>query len=214
VPESDPSPTARSDDTGYYVRQSFEREYEMGEVIYEVGDESTVLFVLQAGQVELLRDGADGARTVSRHGPGEFFGEMGLLAGRPRTMRAVAASQARVLALDRTTFEAMCMERPEIGLRLIRRLVARLTDLEQRLTALGADDMLRPVVRVLLQHAETSAAGEGRVDTTLRRLASDSGLSMLEAHRALGQLLERKRVRLQDDALWIPDIEALSAALD
>jgi CRP/FNR family cyclic AMP-dependent transcriptional regulator len=214
VPESDPSPTARTEDTGYYVRQSFEREYEPGEVIYEVGEESTVLFVLQAGQVELQRDGADGSRVVARHGPGEFFGEMGLLAGRPRTMRAVAASEARVLALDRPTFEAMCTERPEIALRLIRRLVTRLTDLEQRLTALGADDLLRPVVRVLVRRAETGHAGEGRVDTTLRQLASDSGLSMLEAHRALGQLMERKRVRLQDDALHIPDLEALSAALD
>jgi hypothetical protein len=37
---------------------------------------------------------------------------------------------------------------------------------------------------------------------------------MLEAHRALGQLLERKRVRLQDDALVIPDLDALAAALD
>jgi CRP/FNR family cyclic AMP-dependent transcriptional regulator len=214
VPERDPTQASRTEDTGYYVRQSFEREYEAGEVIYEVGDESTVLYVLQAGQVELLRDGADGARTVSRHGPGEFFGEMGLLTGRRRTMRAVAASEARVLALDRVTLEAMCMERPEIGLRLIRRLVTRLTDLEQRLSALGADDMLRPVVRVLVQRAEMGGAGERRVDTTLRQIANESGLTMLEAHRALGQLLERKRVRLQDDAVWIPDLEALSAALD
>jgi CRP/FNR family transcriptional regulator, cyclic AMP receptor protein len=214
VPERDPTQASRTEDTGYYVRQSFEREYEAGEVIYEVGDESTVLYVLQAGQVELLRDGADGARTVSRHGPGEFFGEMGLLTGRRRTMRAVAASEARVLALDRVTLEAMCMERPEIGLRLIRRLVTRLTDLEQRLSALGADDMLRPVVRVLVQRAEMGGGGEGRVDTTLRQIANESGLTMLEAHRALGQLLERKRVRLQDDAVWIPDLEALSAALD
>ena len=214
MPESDQTPTGRTEDTGYYVRQSFEREYEAGEVIYEVGDESTVLFVLQAGQVELQRDGADGSRIVARHGAGDFFGEMGLLAGRPRTMRAVAASEARVLALDRTTFEAMCMERPEIGLRLIRRLVARLTDLEQRLTALGAAHQHPHHGAQQVIRAETGGAGEGRVDTTLRKLASDSGLSMLEAHRALGQLMERKRVRLQDDALWIPDLEALSAALD
>lgn len=212
--QHDQRSVVRGEDTGFFVRQSFEREYVAGDVIYEVGDEPNVLYVLQGGQVELLRDGADGPRTVARHGPGDFFGEMGLLAGRPRTMRAVAASDARVLVLDRATFEAMCHERPEIALRLIRRLGARLNDLEQRLTALGVDDLLRPVVRVLVRRAETGLGGEGRVDTTLRQLASDSGLSMLEAHRALGQLMERKRVRLQDDALLIPDIEALSAALD
>jgi len=206
--------TTRSEDTGYVVRQSYEREYRAGEVIYEVGDEPSVLYVIQAGQVELMRDGPDGARAVARHGPGEFFGEMGVLAGRPRSMRAVAASDARVLELDPTTFESMCLERPEIALRMIRRLALRLTDLEQRLAALGADDLLRPVVRVLVRRAEGDDGEASRVDTTLRELARESGLTMLEAHRALGQLLERKRVRLQDDALLIPDLEALSATLD
>ncbi len=210
---TDLDPTARSEDTGYVVRRSFEREYAAGEVIYEIGDDSPVLYVIQAGQVELMRDGADGPRPVAHHGAGDFFGEMGALAGRPRSTRAVAASDARVLALDRETFEGMCSERPEIALRMIRRLAARLTDLEQRLTALGADDLLRPVVRVLVRRAEGAAAG-AKVATTLRDLAGDSGLSMLEAHRALGQLLERKRVRLQDDVLVIPDLEALSATLD
>jgi CRP-like cAMP-binding protein len=206
--------STRGEDTGYVVRQSYEREYRAGEMIYDVGDESGLLYVIQAGQVELRREGPDGARTVARHGPGDFFGEMGLLASRPRSMRAVAASDARVLELDPSTFEEMCLERPEIALRMIRRLAVRLTDLEQRLTALGADDLLRPVVRVLVRRAETDESESGRVDTTLRELASESGLSMLEAHRALGQLLERKRVRLQDDVLLIPDLEALSAALD
>jgi CRP-like cAMP-binding protein len=212
VAPSDPT-TARSEDTGFVVRQSFEREYAAGDVIYEAGDASRVLYVIQAGQVELVRDGADGPRSVARHGPGEFFGEMGVLAGRPRSLRAVAASASRLLELDRDTFESMCVERPEIALRMIRRLAARLTDLEQRLAALGADDLLRPVVRVLVRRAE-GAGGGARVATSLRQLASESGLTMLEAHRALGQLLERKRVRLQDDALLIPDLEALSAALD
>jgi CRP-like cAMP-binding protein len=210
---SDPKTPARPEDTGYVVRQSYEREYVAGEVIYEVGDETQVLYVIQAGQVELQRDGAGGARTIARHGPGDFFGEMGVLASRPQSMRAVAASDARVLELDRLTFEGMCEQRPEIALRMIRRLVSRVTDLEQRLAALGADDLLRPVVRVLVRRAEAGDGG-AQVATSLRELAGESGLSMLEAHRALGQLLERKRVRLQDDALVIPDLEALSAALD
>jgi CRP/FNR family cyclic AMP-dependent transcriptional regulator len=213
VAPSDPR-SSRPEDTGYIVRESFEREYAPGDVIYDVGDESTVLYVIQAGQVELQRDGGDGTRSVARHGPGDFFGEMGLLAGRPRSVRAMAATATRVLALDRATFEAMCLERAEIALRLIRRLGARLSELEQRLAALGADDLLGPVVRVLVRRAETGEKGGARVDTTLRELAGESGLTMLEAHRALGQLLERKRVRLQDDALVIPDLEALSATLD
>ena len=202
------------DDTGYVVRQSYEREYAPGEAVYEVGDERPVLYVLQSGQVELVRDGPTGPNILARHGPGDFFGEMGVLGRRPRSSRAVAVTSARVLELDRETFEAMCVERPEIAIRVIRRLAGRLTDLERRLAALGADDLLRPVVRVLMRRGETLAAGGARFAGNLRQLAADAGLSMLEAHRALGQLLERKRVRLQEDGLVIPDLDALAAALD
>jgi CRP/FNR family transcriptional regulator, cyclic AMP receptor protein len=214
VGASEGRPPDRRDDTGYVVRQSFEREYAPGEAIYEVGDERPVLYVLQSGQIDLVRDGPDGQSTLARHGPGDFFGEMGVLARRPRTSKAVAVTSARVLELDRDTFEAMCIERPEIAIRVIRRLAGRLTDLERRLAALGADDLLRPVVRVLLRRGEALAAGGARFAGNLRQLAADAGLSMLEAHRALGQLLERKRVRLQDDALVIPDLDALAATLD
>jgi CRP-like cAMP-binding protein len=214
VDTSEEREPGRREDTGYVVRQSFEREYAPGEAIYEVGDERPVLYVLQSGQVELVREGADGSHTVARHGPGDFFGEMGVLGRRPRSARALAVTSARVLELDRETFEAMCVERPEIAIRVIRRLAGRLTDLERRLAALGADDLLRPVVRVLLRRGEALAAGGARFAGNLRQLAADAGLSMLEAHRALGQLLERKRVRLQDDSLFIPDLDALAAALD
>ena len=107
----------------------------------------------------------------------------------------------------------MCVERPEIAIRVIQRLAARAIDLEQRLAALGVDDLLRPVVRVLVRLAG-AANGDARLDTTLRHVAFEAGLTMMEAHRALGQLFDRKLLRLVDDVLIIPDLGALSASLD
>jgi CRP-like cAMP-binding protein len=163
--------------------------------------------------VELMRSGPDGPRLVARLSPGEFFGEMGVLLGEPRSVRAVAVSDSRLIELDAATFEEMCVAQPEIAIRVIQRLAARVIDLEQRLAALGVDDLLRPVVRVLVRRADRDAGG-GKIATTLRKLAGEAGLSPLEAHRALGQLLDRKLVRLIDDILVIPDLEALSACLD
>ncbi|MEN8160017.1 MAG: cyclic nucleotide-binding domain-containing protein, partial [Myxococcota bacterium] len=138
-----------SADTGARIRSVFERSYRAGELVYDEGWEGDALFVIQAGQVELIRQGAAGQRVISRHGPGDFFGEMGVLLGRPRTARAVAISDLRLLQIDAGTFESMCIEQPEIAIRVIQRLAARTIHLEQRLEAIGADDLLRPVVRVL-----------------------------------------------------------------
>ncbi len=208
-----PSSSVAREDTRFRVRRAFERSFEAGQTVFDEGDPGSVLYVIQAGMVELMRSGPDGPRLVARLSPGEFFGEMGVLLGEPRSVRAVAVSDSRLIELDAATFEEMCVAQPEIAIRVIQRLAARVIDLEQRLAALGVDDLLRPIVRVLVRRADRDAGG-GKLATTLRKLAGEAGLSPLEAHRALGQLLDRKLVRLIDDILVIPDLEALSACLD
>jgi CRP-like cAMP-binding protein len=200
-------------DTGVRIRSVFERNFRAGEIVFDEGQDGDALFVIQAGQVELIRNAESGHRVISRHGPGEFFGEMSVLLGRVRMARAVAVADTRVLQLDARTFETMCVEQPEIAIRVIQRLAARMTHLEQRLAALGADDMLRPIVRVLVRRVQRQGGG-GRVDGPLRELAAEAGLSLPDAHRALGYLMDQRLVRLSDDVLLIGDVEALSAALD
>jgi CRP-like cAMP-binding protein len=206
-------PVEAREDTGSNVRRTYERSFAVGDVIYDAGQPGEALFVIQAGHVELTRSGPEGERVVARYGPGEFFGEIAVLLGRPRTTRAVAVGDARVLQLDRATFESMCADRPEIALRVIQRLAQRAIELEQRLAALGVDDLLRPVVRVLIKHG-SAGAKSARIETNLRKLANEAGLRVNEAHRALNQLLDQKLVRLVDDALEVRDFEALAAVLD
>ena len=202
-----------AESTQVLVRKTYERIFEAGAVIFEEGDPGEVLYVIQSGEVELTRLGLMGRQAVARLGCGDFFGEMSVVVREPRTARAVAVGDCRLLELDGATLEAMCVERPEIAIRIIRRLTDRLIDSERRLSALGVDDLLRPVVRTMVRNAK--AHGEGfRISGTLRSLAEESGLSMLEAHRALHQLLDQKLVRLVDDALATSDVDRLSSCLD
>lgn len=200
--------------TQVQVRNTYERGFEDAEMIFDEGDEGEVLFIIQSGEVELTRRGAAGRRMVARLGPGEFFGEMSVVIGEVRSARAVAVGPTRALELDGETLEAMCIERPEIAIRIIRRMTSRLIDSERRLAALGIDDLLRPVVRALVRGAESHGEQGIRIPTTLRQLAGDAGITMLEAHRALHQLLDQKLVKLVDDALVAIDVESLSSCLD
>lgn len=204
------------EDTGFSVRQVFERPLARGELLFAEGDSGDVVYVVQAGQIELTREGSDGPRLLSRKGPGDLIGEMDVLLGSVRTASARALSDSCVLQLDAPTFEAMCIEQPEIAIRVIQRLAARAKNLERRLAALGGDDLLRPLVRVLLKNARPAGAKKGlrTVPLTLRELAHEAGLSLLETHRALTQLVDRKLVKLAEDTLQVPDYESLAAALE
>ena len=199
--------------TQVLVRNTYERTFAAGSIVFDEGDPGDVLFVLQAGEVEISRVGLMGRHPVARLGPGDFFGEMSVVVGEPRTARAVAVTECRLLELDAETLETMCVESPEIAIRIIQRLTDRLIESERRLSVLGVDDLLRPVVRALVKRAEPGEQGF-RIPGTLRTLAQEAGLSMLEAHRALHQLLDQKLVSLQDDVVVAPDVDRLSACLD
>jgi len=202
------------EDTDIGVRSAYQRAFEPGETIFEEGESRDRLYVIRAGEVELSRTADFGQRVVARLGPGDFFGELGVVLGKPCNSRAVAVSRTRLLELDRDTMEGMCHAQPQIAIRMIRVLVSRLIEPERRLTALGVDDLLRPVVRGLVRNAEPDPEHGHRIPTTLRKLAEESGLSMLETHRALHQLFDSKVIRLVEDCLYAPDLDAISATLD
>ena len=195
------------------IQSHFERSYAAGQPVFEEGDPASAFYIIQSGEVEVTRLGLAAGRVTERLGPGEFFGVMSVILGEQHRSGAVAISEVRVLELAAKTLESMCIERPEISLRMLHRLAARLIEAERRLAALGVNDLLRPVVRVLLRHAV--ADGEGaRIPLKLRDVAKEAGLAMLEAHRALLQLFERKLIRVDEDELRSPDPDALAACVD
>lgn len=203
-----------AEDTRFRVRQYYQRSLAPGETIYEEGEPGEHFYVVQSGEVELVRMSEDKERVVARLGPGDFFGELSAVMGERRSSRAVAVNSTRLIALDRETLESMCLEEPVIAMRLIRSLVARLIEAERRLAALGVDDLMQPVVNSLLRFGEPEEGGGLRVAARLAELAEAAGLSMRDAHRALHQLFDRKLLLLEEDVLHVPDHEALSRYLD
>jgi CRP/FNR family cyclic AMP-dependent transcriptional regulator len=203
-----------TDNTAIQVRRTFERVFAQGDLIFEEDDAGDVLFIIQSGEVELSRRAMTGRHTIATLTAGEFFGEMCVVIGERRTARAVAKRDTRLLELDGETLEAMCVNRPEIAIRIISRLTARLIESERRLSALGIDDLLRPMVRALIGSAESPSEAGIRFDGNLKDLANESGLSMLEAHHALQQLLDRRVLKWVDDCLVAEDLDSLSATLE
>jgi NADH dehydrogenase len=101
------------------------REYfEPGQVVFREGERGDRLYVITAGEVEVLREAPGGEPTpVRRLGPGECFGEIALVSdgARSATVRAVAATS--VLAVDREAFQAMFATLPPLR-RFVEGLIA------------------------------------------------------------------------------------------
>lgn len=78
-----------------------------GEAIVEQGDPATHFYVVKSGEIEVSQELADGSvRPIRRHGPGETFGEVGILRRTPRTATIRALTESVVMQLPAEEFVA------------------------------------------------------------------------------------------------------------
>jgi thioredoxin reductase (NADPH) len=111
------------------ARHGEERSAEVGEKLFEIGDETYPFIAILEGEAAVL-DG-DG-REVVRHGASGFLGEMNLLSGQTVFLTAVATEPMRYLAVERGVLRQLLFEDPELSDLLLSAFVQRRELLQQR----------------------------------------------------------------------------------
>jgi MFS family permease len=96
------------------------RPVNAGDVIIRQGDEADYFYVIAEGDVEVTQRTAEGEERVLRKmGSGEFFGEIGLLSGVPRTATVTAITDGKLIALDGKAFLELVSAGPGLTYRLL-----------------------------------------------------------------------------------------------
>ena len=90
------------------------------------GDRGSEMFVVVSGQLRVERDG----QRLNTLGPGDFFGEIALLDGGPRTATVTADEPSRLLVLTHREFHSMMDEFPEVAADVLNALAHRIRRLE------------------------------------------------------------------------------------
>ena len=113
------------------ILQAGERlSYPAGETIFETGDRGDAMFVIASGEA---RVDVGGRFHVLK--PGDFFGEMALLAPGPRMATVKAESDVEAIKIGAERFQAFLVEHPAVSLSMMKQLVVRLREVEQRIDA-------------------------------------------------------------------------------
>jgi len=90
----------------------------------------------------------------SMRGPGEFFGEMGLIDDAPRSASVVAIEPCELLAISKRDFKKCMAENFDMTMALMRGLVHRLRDADRKIGSLALLDVYGRVARLLLDMSE------------------------------------------------------------
>ena len=102
------------------------RTCEDGEVIVRQGEAADCMYILQAGQVEVLVEGAGGAVRLAVLEAGDVFGEMALFSKAPRSATVRALGEARVLRVDKAGFLRRVHEDPSLAYRILQKMADRI----------------------------------------------------------------------------------------
>jgi CRP-like cAMP-binding protein len=101
-----------------------------GEVIFEAGDRADAMFVILGGEAQV-----DVGGRFHRLRQGDVFGEMAVLSTDRRMASVRAAEPVQALRIEADALVSLLREHPEVGITLLRTLVLRLREVEQRIDA-------------------------------------------------------------------------------
>ena len=99
-----------------------------GKVLIRQGESGGDMMVLVSGQVGVERDG----ERLNTLGPGDFFGEIALVAEGPRTATVTSESPARLLVVSHRDFHSLLEEFPEVAVQVLVTLAHRVRRLDTR----------------------------------------------------------------------------------
>jgi CRP/FNR family cyclic AMP-dependent transcriptional regulator len=107
-----------------------QQSYDAGKAIVEQGATGVGFFFILDGDVEVRQKG----KTLAKLGKGQFFGEMALIDGQPRTADVVAVRPTECFALSAWSFASLVKTEPKIALGVMKELVRRLRETDRILT--------------------------------------------------------------------------------
>lgn len=110
------------------------REVKAGETIIKENDQAAGFFIVNSGKAEAVRSAdTDHAQVLATFGPGDFFGEMALFEGFPRSATVRAVEDSELSAMTRWDFMAEMKNHPEIAVGMLPVLVRRLREADAKL---------------------------------------------------------------------------------
>jgi CRP/FNR family cyclic AMP-dependent transcriptional regulator len=196
------------------------RTYRRNEVIFHQGDPGDALHIITRGSVKIVLPSAEGDEAIiATLRAGDFFGELSLLDGEPRSATATSVGVTETLILPRSVFREMLETHPDLRDALFAALTHLLRRLTRHVEELHFLDLAGRLAARLAQLARQSQPGANdRVELdwpyTQSDLAAMIGGTRQSVNRLLSELIDDGLVRLETERLVITNLPALERRAD
>ncbi len=192
------------------------KSFNTNEIIVHEGDEeSKTFFIISFGKVHVVVLTSEGKKTVlATLRKGDFFGEMSILDGEPRSATVIAAENCRIFMLYRKSLFAILEQYPHIAIRMLVTMSRRIRHSNKHINSLSTMSVYGRVADVILQLADEQ--GISTKDMTIvpnppthQVIAEMAGTSRETVSRILSQLRKKHYIITDRKRLVILNEEKL-----
>ena len=201
---------ARRELAGHARRQSFD----IGEPIFHVGAPGQSMMVILNGTVRVSLPGPRGKGVILVDLPaGELLGEVALLDGKERSADATALTRCELVVLERRDVVAFLEKRPDICLKLLELMCARLRKSDQRMSDIAFLELSVRLAKVLLDRISPSgrAGAKSKLSLSQTELANMINATRENVNRCLRNWQRQGIVDLDERWIVVLQREALAA---
>ena len=194
--------------------------FSAGELLFSEGEPCSGLHIIAKGKVRIFKTSVNGREQVlAMNVPGESIAELPVFDGGPYPASAVAIEDTEIAFISRRDFHAYCVEHPEVSLKVLSVVGARLRGLVGIIEELSFTTIRQRLIATLVKLAQNEGKKTDRgieflLPATHQELANQLG--------TVRELISRNLMRLQAEGLLdvdarqivVRDIKGLSALLE
>jgi CRP/FNR family transcriptional regulator, cyclic AMP receptor protein len=204
---------------GFLSQRTLARNFSPGELIFGEGEPCPGLYVVASGNVRIFKSSPGGREQVlSIDGPGSSIAELPVFDGGNYPASAAAIDNATLLFVSKQDFQALCLAHPQVGLKVLRVVGARLRRLVGIIEELSFTTVRHRLASFLLRLAQkegqrTACGVEVTLPVSNQELASQIGTVRELVSRNLSRLQAEGMLKIDGRSVTIMDAEALAAEL-
>ena len=203
----------------FLAQRAVPRHFSPGETVFSEGEPCAGLYVVESGHVRIFKSSAGGREQVlSIDGPGSSVAELPVFDGGNYPASVTAVDAATLLFVSKQDFQALCLAHPQVALKVLRVVGARLRRLVGIIEELSFTTVRHRLAALLLRLARSGGkrVADG-VELTLpasnQELASQIGTVRELVSRNLSRFQSEGLVTIDGRSVIIHDLKALEAEI-
>ncbi|MFC1538808.1 Crp/Fnr family transcriptional regulator [Candidatus Latescibacterota bacterium] len=209
----------KDDELDALYKLSYTKQCSKDSIILLENEEGDTLFIILKGKVKVTTFSESGKEVIfSILSEGDFFGDMSLMDGKPRSATVISIEDSELRLIRRNDFIKLVEKHPRIALKLLEELTSRLRKADERIESLAIHDVTGRLAGVLLQLAEEFSDTQDKSiliksRPTHQELANMVGTTRETVTRILKQLENKKYINMSGKDLLILDSEVFKKDL-